>query len=253
MKTLSQWGGRIRVVLIAAAYLIPIVLLVHAITFWGPHGIIDGEATALVPKYLQKRPFLAIIFDPQSNDWGPFQAREFSHVFDLIDARFFAWLLDRHLLVFVPLSGAFGLIAVSAIYFWGARKVLGISGVSACMLLSLFLSCVVVQASTPLLYRSSKIVLSVVLIAFLFYLWSLFKTDKRNISLWKTAALFLLGFLMSISDPQGFYYLISATIIVALLWLIAIARKQSAERAHLRIMVANAARQFFTTALLLRG
>ena len=236
----SRGRGWARTVLIVVAYLLPISLIVHAITFWG-HGIIDGEATKLVLNYLQKRPFLAKIFDPQNNDWGPFQARELSHVFDVIDARFFAWLLDRHLLVFVPLSGALGLIALSAIYFWGARKVLGLSSVGACMLLSLFLSCIVVQASTPILYRSSKIILSVVLVAFLFYLWSLFKTDKRNVPVWKSAALFLLGFLMSICDPQGFYYLISATLVVALLWLIAKARKQSAERAHLRIMAANAA------------
>ena len=141
----SRGRGWARTVLIVVAYLLPISLIVHAITFWG-HGIIDGEATKLVLNYLQKRPFLAKIFDPQNNDWGTFQARELSHVFDLIDARFFAWLLDRHLLVFVPLSGALGLIALSAIYFWGARKVLGLSSVSACMLLSLFLSCIVVQA-----------------------------------------------------------------------------------------------------------
>src|SRR2546428_610107 len=110
----SRGRGWARTVLIVVAYLLPISLIVHAITFWG-HGIIDGEATKLVLNYLQKRPFLAKIFDPQNNDWGTFQARELSHVFDLIDARFFAWLLDRHLLVFVPLSGAFALIALSAI------------------------------------------------------------------------------------------------------------------------------------------
>jgi hypothetical protein len=237
---ISQGHGWPRTILIVVAYLLPISLIVHAITFWG-HGIIDSEAMEFVLNYLLKRPFFAQIFDPQINDWGPFQARELSHVFDLIDARFFAWLLDRHLLVFVPLSGALGLIALSAIYFWGARKVLGLSSVSACMLLSLFLSCIVVQASTPILYRSSKIILSVVLVAFLFYLWRLFKTDKRNVPVWKSAALFLLGFLMSICDPQGFYYLISSTLVVALLWLIAKARKQSVERAHLRIMAANGA------------
>ena len=121
-----------------------------------------------VLNYLQKRPFFAQIFDPQINDWGAYQARELSYAFDLIDARIFAALLDHQVLLFVPFSGVLGLIAVSAVYFWGARRVLGLNGVMASMLLSLFLSCIVVQASTPILYRSSKIVLSVALLAFFF-------------------------------------------------------------------------------------
>ena len=64
--------GWARTVLIVVAYLLPISLIVHAITFWG-HGIIDGEATKLVLNYLQKRPFLAKIFDPQNNDWAHFR------------------------------------------------------------------------------------------------------------------------------------------------------------------------------------
>src|SRR5438128_4191646 len=87
---------------------------------------------------LQNRPFFAQIFDPQINDWGAYQARKLSYVFDLIDARVFAALLDHHVLVFVPLSGVLGLSALSAVYFWGARRVLALNGVMASMLLSLF-------------------------------------------------------------------------------------------------------------------
>jgi hypothetical protein len=159
-------------ILIAAAFLLPIALIVRAITFWG-RGIIDSEAMEFVLNYLQNRPLLAQIFDPQINDWGSYQARELSYVFDLIDARVFAALLDHHILLFVPLSGILGLIAVTAVYFWGARKVFALNGVMASMLLSLFLSCIVVQASTPILYRSSKIILSIALLAFLFYNLSL--------------------------------------------------------------------------------
>src|SRR5437667_8396045 len=143
---------------------------------------------------LQNRPFFAQMFDPQINDWGAYQARELSYVFDLIDARIFAALLDHRVLLFVPLSGVVGLIAASAVYFWGARRVLGLNGVMASMLLSLFLSCIVVQASTPILYRSSKIILSIALLAFLFCIFSLLKIDKRQLTLLKNASLFSLAF-----------------------------------------------------------
>src|SRR5437762_125436 len=206
-------GRYTRPVLIAAAYLLPIALFVRAVTFWG-YGIIDSEAMEFVLNYLQKRPLLAQIFDPQINDWGAYQARELSYVFDWIDARVFAALLDHHVLLFVPLSGILGLIAVSAVYFWGARKVLGLNGVMPSMLLSLFLSCIVVQASTPILYRSSKIILCMALLAFLFYIFSLLQREKRSLTALKCATLFLLGLIMALCDRQGFYYLISATFVV---------------------------------------
>jgi len=233
-------GRYTRPILIAAAFLLPIALIVRAITFWG-RGIIDSEAMEFALNYLQNRPLLAQIFDPQINDWGAYQARELSYVFDLIDARVFAALLDRHVLVFVPLSGVLGLIALSAVYFWGARKVFALNGIMASMLLSLFLSCIVVQASTPILYRSSKIILSIALLAFLFYIFSLLKGEKRNVTALKCAALFFLGLLMSLCDRQGFYYLLSTTFVVVMLWLIAKVRGESIERDYLRVIFVNAA------------
>jgi hypothetical protein len=220
-------------------FLLPIGLIAHAVSFWG-HGIIDAEAMEFVLNYLQKRPFVAQIFDPQINDWSSYQARELSYVFDFVDARVFAFLLDRHILVFVPLSGVVGLIAASGIYFWGARKVLGLDASTACLLLSLFLSCIVVQASTPILYRSSKIILSVALLGFLFYLFALL-TDNRALTPLRAAALFLLALIMALCDRQGFYYLISTTAIVFILWFVTERLTNDKKRAYLTVTVANAA------------
>src|SRR5256885_12066199 len=111
----------------------------------------------------------------------------------------------------------------------------------ASMLLSLFLSCIVVQASTPILYRSSKIILCIALLAFLFYTFSLLQREKRSVTALKAAALFFLGLVMALCDRQGFYYLISATFVVLILWLIAKVRGQSAERCYFRVIFVNAA------------
>jgi hypothetical protein len=236
----SGIGRYTRPILIAAAFLLPIALIVRAITFWG-RGIIDSEAMEFVLNYLQNRPLLAQIFDPQINDWGSYQARELSYVFDLIDARVFAALLDQHILLFVPLSGILGLIAVSAVYFWGARKIFALNGVMASMLLSLFLSCIVVQASTPILYRSSKIILSIALLAFLFYTLSLLQRESRSLTPLKVTTLFLLGLVMALCDRQGFYYLITATFAVLMLWLIAKVRGEAIERGYFRVILVNVA------------
>jgi hypothetical protein len=230
----------VRMGLTAIACILPVGLIVHAVTFWG-RGIIDPEAMEFVLNYLQRRPFFAQIFDPQINDWGAYQARELSYVFDLIDARWFAFLLDRHIFVLVPLSGVLGLIAVSAIYFWGARKVFGLNLVTTSLLLALFLSCIVVQASTPIFYRSSKIILCIALVAFLFYLFALLKLGKARVTLSKMVTLVSLDLVMALSDRQGFYYLISATAVVLVLWLFAKRREASVESAHVRVIGANAA------------
>jgi len=217
--------SRMRHRFVGAAYLLPIAFVFYTFCFWG-YGIIDQEAMGFVLNYLQKRSILAAIFDPNMNDFGLYQARELSYLFDFIDARVFATLLDRHILLFVPMSGVIGLVALSAIYVWGARKVIGLDHVTTSLALSLFLSCIVVQASTAIFYRSSKIALSVALIGLLFWLVSLIRDQdaERPAKLMKLALLFFLGMLMSLCDRQGFYYLITATIIVAMLWLARMAR-----------------------------
>ena len=222
------------------AVLLPVGLIVHAVTFWG-HGIIDSEAMEFVLNYLQKRPFLAQIFDPQINDWSAYQARELSYVLDFVDARLFAALLDRHVLLFVPLSGVLGLIAASAIYFWGARKILALDVVTTCLFLSLFLSCIVVQASTPILYRSSKIILCVALFGFLFYLLALLRAEKPRVTPLKSALLFSLGLIMALCDRQGFYFLVTAAALTALVWMITRRGSESVQRVYLPVIGANIA------------
>lgn len=223
--------------LAAATYALPVLLILHAIGFWG-RGIIDREAVYYVVNYQAGRPLLATIFDPFRNNGGDYQARELSYFFDFIDSTVFAALLKRHILLFVPFSGVIGLIAVAGIYLWGARRVLGLDHITAALLLSLFLSCIVTQASTSILYRSAKILLSVALLTFLLHL-SLLVSRNQRASRRNLIGLFLLGLIMSVSDPQGFYYLVVATAIVTMLWLAAITRSAPGLDNHLRIIVTS--------------
>jgi hypothetical protein len=230
----------LRVLHIAAA-LLPLLLLAHAIGFWG-RGIIDKEALSFTVNYLADRSVVALVFDPALNDWGMYQARELSYLFDLIDARVFAALLDYGVLLFAPVSGTAGLLAASALYVWGSRRVLRLDRVTASLLLSLFLSCIVVQASTPIMYRSSKIVLSVALLALLFSLFSLVadREGRRRATLRQLTGLGLLGFAMALSDRQGFFFLAAATVTVAALWVSAIARGRRSGTNHLGVLITGA-------------
>lgn len=227
-------------ILTGAAYALPMLLVINAVGFWG-RGVIDEEAMFFVLNYLADRPLVALVFDPLLNDWGAYQARELSYLFDLIDARVFASLLDRGVLLFIPLSGVLGLMAVGAIYIRSSRNVLQLDGVTASLLLSLFLSCIVTQASTAILYRSSKIVLSIALLAFLFHVTALVRATNgvRRASPGQLAGLFLLGFVMSIVDRQGFFYLAGATAIVTALWLTTHLRAASVRTNHVSIVATS--------------
>jgi hypothetical protein len=195
------------------------VLIARAITFWG-RGIIDSEGAAFILNYLADRPLLSLIFDPRTNDWGAYQARELSYLVDLIDARVFAALLHSGVLVFIPLSGVLGLMAFATVYLLGSRKVFRLDALSASLLLSLFLSCIVVQASTAIFYRSSKILLAIASIAFFFQICFLLQErhPRPRPSRGALAAALLLGVSMSLCDRQGFYYLVATTVALSAWW-----------------------------------
>lgn len=234
----ARADSALRRLAIAAVYSLPLLLVVHAFCFWG-RGIIDIEAMSFAMRYEDSRSILVQIFDPKVNDWGYYQARELSYLFDLIDARIFAAILNKGFLVFVPFSGAVGLIGVSSIYLWGARKVLRLDAVIASMCLALFLSSIVTQASTPIFYRSSKIILSVALMAFLFCLVSsISDTASKSPAPIKWLGLFVLGILMSLCDRQGFYYLVSATLIALVIFAIRMIREKAAPWHYLPLVFA---------------
>jgi hypothetical protein len=209
---------RMRRGIAVTAALLPAFLAAHAFAFWG-RGVIDQEATTFVINYLADRPFLQAIFDPRLNDWGSFQARELSYVFDRMDARVFARLLaDDRALLFVPMSSVLCVPALCLVFVTGARRVLRLDRTTALLLLSLFLSCIVFQASVPILYRSSKMLLSVAVLAFLFAMMALLKPGRAPIRLRSAAGLFALGVLMPMCDRQGYAYLLSATVLATVLW-----------------------------------
>jgi len=201
-----------------AAIVLPLVLVAHAFAFWG-RGIIDQEAQVFVINYLADRPFLQTIFDPTLNDWGLYQARELSYVFDWVDARIFARLMvDWHRLLFLPFSSVLSMAGIVAIYLTGARRVLRLSWPTALLLLSLFLSTIVVQSSTAILYRSSKIVLTTLQFLFFFRALWLLEPSRPHVSVGNVAGLALIGIFMAWVDRQGYALMMVVTAVSGFLW-----------------------------------
>ncbi len=196
----SRWSS--------VVWLLPILLAVHAVGFWG-RGLVDKEALAFILNYLADRPLAAIIFDPSLNDWGAYQARELSYLVDFLDAQILASLYSQGILLLMPASGVLGLASLMGLYATGARRFLRLDRTTTAFLLSWFLSTIVVQSSTAIFYRSAKILLSVLLLLFLFQVLSLLRSHREpGRSVWAFAGLFLLALGMSLADRQGVFFLI---------------------------------------------
>ena len=200
--------------------LIPILIGLHAACFWG-RGIVVRAARAFILNYLADRPLAAILFDPSLNDWGAYQARELSYLIDYFDAHILAGLHSQGVLLFVPASGALGLGLFMVVYSTGARRLLCLDRVSTAALLSWFLSSIVVQASSAIFYRSAKILVSLLLLTFLFQTISLVQTDRtRRPAVSMYVLLFFVGFAMVLSDRQGLFFLL-LFLSLYVLWVVA--------------------------------
>ena len=84
-------------------FLAGIILLLAIIAHNG--GYLHWESSAFILNYTAERPFLHILFDPDKNDWGFYQCRELSYIFDYIDAHIVLFFLKNKLIWFVsPVS-----------------------------------------------------------------------------------------------------------------------------------------------------
>ena len=80
-----------------------IILLLAIIAHGG--GFLHWESSAFILNYTADRPFWDMLFDPDRNDWGFYQCRELSYIFDYIDAHIVLFFLKNKLPWFVsPIS-----------------------------------------------------------------------------------------------------------------------------------------------------
>ncbi len=202
-------------------WLVPVLLAAHAVVFWG-RGVADIEGRAFILNYLAQRPLANVIFDPALNDWGAYQARELSYLVDYLDARVFAAMLARGMLIVIPLSGVLGLALIGTTYAIGATRVWRMDRTTAALALGWFFSIVVVQASTGIFYRSAKILLSVLTLVAVVNVWSILAERRdRPVTVGGALSLVLLSVALPLADRQGVFFLV-LLLAAVLFWMIAV-------------------------------
>jgi hypothetical protein len=205
----------------AALLLLQLGFVACVVGYW-QGGVLDTEATLFVTNYLDERPFLRQIFDPEGNDFANYQARELSYVLDWADARTLDALFRHGVVLLVPLSSLVGSVALLVVLPWAARTAFpGLPGTTAGLALLVYLSHFIYLSSAGLFYRSAKMVLVPLLIALAALVIRTARhgePDARGRRVLHAAGLFALGCVASLLDRQGFFEVaaIAALLAVAL-------------------------------------
>lgn len=192
----------------AALLLLQIGFVAWVVVYW-EGGVLDTEATLFVTNYLDERPFLRQIFDPDGNDFANYQARELSYVVDWADAHTLDVLFRHGVVLLVPLSSLVGSIALLAVLPWAARTAFpGLPGATAGLALLAYLSHFVYLSSAGLFYRSAKMLLVpllIVLAALVIRTVRRGEPEARLRRIVHGAGFFALGCVASLLDRQGFF------------------------------------------------
>jgi len=171
-------------------------------------GLVELETLHFIRSYLADRSLLSIIFDPEVNDFGCYQARELSYLVDYIDARVFASLLGRGILLFTPMSAWLATLLTTVVYLVSVRRLTRLPALLTGFLLLLYFSNFVFISTAGMHYRSTKPLLAPVLMAAIFYVWHLLSRETGDTRAGRRgpALVFALFLLMGLLDRQGFFY-----------------------------------------------
>ena len=175
--------------------------------FW-KGGVLELEVLHFIGRYLDERSMLRKIFDPYTNDFRTYQAREFSYFIDYIDAHVFRQLLRWDVTIFIPLSAIVATLLTIGVFLYALRKYPGLTPVTGSLLLLVYMSNYIHLVTMGVFYRSTKPLLAPVLMGTAFYLAALFNSGARR---WTPFAIFGLFCLMSLLDRQGYFYALVGT------------------------------------------
>jgi len=190
--------------LLFASYSLIAAAVAAPFWFWRG-GVLELEVLHFIDRYLDDRSLLHKIFDPYTNDFRTYQARELSYFIDYIDAHVFRQLLRWDVTLFIPLSAVIASALTVGIFFYAVRRYRGLTALTASLLLLVYLSNYIHLVTMGMFYRSTKPLLAPVLMGTAFYLAWIFEGGARR---WAPLAVFGLFSLMSLLDRQGFFYAI---------------------------------------------
>jgi uncharacterized membrane protein len=195
-----------------ATALVLLAALAGPFWFWDG-GLLEVEATAFIRHYGSDRPWLVKIFDPARTDFGAYQARELSYAFDALDAWCYQHIVRRlNPGVFIALSSVMATVLSVIVLLRGMKRSMPNLGVvTAALLVACLVSSFLFLSTLGTYYRSTKPLLTAVVLAFLFHVLRAARQPRPSDAR-AAGALCLIGGLL---DRQGFFYVLVACVILA--------------------------------------
>jgi hypothetical protein len=192
-----------------------LAFVVAPLLFWRG-GVVEEEALGFLGNYWGQRPVLQRIFDPRGFDF--YQARELSYAVDFLDAQWLRLILGHGWLWFIAPSVVLASLALVALFLWGVPRALpGLDPGVAWLPLLLYLSNFAVLSTTGILYRATKPLVALLLLAVLLFSLREYRQPKARAGVAFTLLL-LGGTVMSLLDRQGFFYLVCLTAVLGVAW-----------------------------------
>jgi hypothetical protein len=128
--------------------------IVAPLWYWSG-GLLELEATEFIEQYLDSRGVLQKVFDPQTNDLGTYQAREFSYFIDYLDAQVFGTLLGLDWPLFVPTSTVAASLLTVVVFVAAARRY-ALPALTTSLLALVYFSSYTHLVTMGMFYRSAK-------------------------------------------------------------------------------------------------
>lgn len=169
-------------------------------------GFIHPEAETFIPHYLSQHTLPELIFSPEHTDWGLYQARELSYLFDWLDCRFIAWCVSNGMPHFLSLTHYLVCAGVALCIALFARNSLCLSPGISLGLVGLWLThpCILLGGT---FYRSAKILVAAALLSACLAAWHYLHAPKSSsVSAKISIALVSLSLICAgLADRQGFF------------------------------------------------
>jgi hypothetical protein len=194
---------------------VALALVFAPMVFW-EGGVAEEEALGFLRAHWSDRPAFQKIFNPRGYDF--YQGRELSYAVDFVDAQWVGFLFESDRFSFVPPSALVASLGFVAVFRWGVPRALpGVPGLTAGLVLLLYLSNFAFLSTMGMLYRAAKpLVAPLLLFALLFSLREHRRAPTEEAApVWP---LFVAGAAMSLLDRQGLFYLACLTLGLAFVW-----------------------------------
>ncbi len=177
-------------------------------------GMLHPEDYHFLPSHLSERPWLVRVLDVNGADWGLYQGRELSYVFDNLDCQVIAWGVDHGWPHFLSITHYMFMAATVGLMWWFARRHARLPALGAALLCALFVTTPAVFLGGSY-FHTAKQGVTLCLLIVACAVAPAFDRDGK-LAWYRGLLVLLAGTAMALFDRQGLFLLLLLALLLAL-------------------------------------